>query len=384
MRAVVFNGPHDVSVETRPVPALSSPESVLVHVHYTALCGSELHVFRGHQPSPTGFIMGHEFTGTVAAVGPAVRRLRVGDKVVAPFTVSCGGACFYCRNGASSRCSQSRLFGSKPLDGAQADYVDVPLADATLVKQPALGSSDDSLSPENEKKLVLMADIFPTGYFAAKNAFKDAPFTKQTSSLVTPPSSAPGVSEDEPFVAVVVGCGPVGLCGIAAAKQLLPPSAKLFAVDGVPERLEAAARLGATPILLPAAGDNKKDPAKDPVQIVKAASGGRGADAVMEIVGLAPALRLAYDLVRPWGRIASVGVHNAEIPISGNEAYAKNVTLQFGRCPVRSIFDEALAVFVNVIDQLDFLTGHLMKLEDAKEAYDLFDQRKVDKIIFEM
>lgn len=144
---------------------------------------SELHVFRGHQPSPTGFIMGHEFTGTVTVVGPSVTTVRIGDQIVSPFTVSCG-SCFYCANGFTSRCEKSKLFGTAALDGAQAQYVRIPLADATVVKAPA-GIKDEAL--------VLMADIFPTGYFAAKNAFKEM-----------------SREQVEGCTAVVVGCGPVG------------------------------------------------------------------------------------------------------------------------------------------------------------------------------
>jgi threonine dehydrogenase-like Zn-dependent dehydrogenase len=118
----------------------------------TNLC-SELHVYRGHQPSGTDFIMGHEFTGHVHEVGSSVKNFKVGDHVVSPFTVSCG-ECFYCQHGFSSRCTKSLLFGSGPLDGAQAEFVRVPLADSTAVKAP----------PEiKDEALVLMADIFPTG-----------------------------------------------------------------------------------------------------------------------------------------------------------------------------------------------------------------------------
>src|SRR4051812_32794244 len=105
--------------------------------------------------------MGHEFTGEVVELGSDVKTVAVGDQIVAPFTITCG-ECFFCQHGFSSRCSQSKLFGTAALDGAQAEYVRVPLADSTLVRAP---------QGIDEKKLVLMADIFPTGYFAAANAF---------------------------------------------------------------------------------------------------------------------------------------------------------------------------------------------------------------------
>lgn len=122
MRAVVFKGPGKVALEDRPVPKIQDSTDIVVKVEYTALCGSELHVFRGHQPSPTGFIMGHEFTGTVEDVGADVKTVKKGDRVVSPFTVSCG-QCFYCKKGFSSRCEKCLLFGCAALDGAQAEYV---------------------------------------------------------------------------------------------------------------------------------------------------------------------------------------------------------------------------------------------------------------------
>ena len=133
----------------------------------------------------------------------------------------------------------------------------------------------------------------------------------------------------------MIGCGPVGLCAIVAALEYRPKH--LFAIDSVPSRLARARALGAEPLNF--ATDRAALEAR-----VRAASGGRGADVVMEVVGLAPALRMAYELVRPFGCISSVGVHNAEIPIQGSEAYAKNLRLQFGRCPVRAVFADALEV----------------------------------------
>lgn len=382
MNAVVFLGPHKVALDTRPIPTLQDPTDAILKVEYTALCGSELHVYRGHQKSQTGFIMGHEFTGTVHSVGSSVTDFKPGDRVICPFTVSCGNNCFYCRHGQSSRCEKSLLFGSKPLDGGQAEYVRIPLADSTLVKQPLHlikqkfpNLSDEQLKKESQK-FVLMADIFPTGYFAAKTALQG--FSNTSQSEIDTLSKVDG-----PPVIVVIGCGPVGLCGVISVVRLAPKGSLIYAIDTVPDRLKEAKKLGAIPILLDT-DPNAQDKKTDPVSIIKKATNGRGADAVMEIVGHADALRLSFDLVRPWGRIASVGVHNEDIPITGNEAYNKNVNLNFGRCPVRSIFEEALPIFVESLNKLDILTGHIMKLEDAVEAYKMFDQRKVQKIVFEV
>ena len=221
--------------------------------------------------------MGHEFTGTVTEVGDDVKTIRAGDKVVSPFTASCG-ECFYCDNGFSSRCEHSLLFGCGKLDGGQAEYVRIPYADGTAMKAPPQIS---------DNALILMADIFPTGYFGAKNAFK----------LIEP--QAPGEA-----TVVVVGCGPVGLCAIISALEHKPKH--IFAVDSVESRLELAKGLGAEPL-------NFAKDREGMVKRVKEVTEGRGADAVIEVVGLSPALRTAYDILRPFGVISSIGVHNAEV-----------------------------------------------------------------------
>ncbi|KAK3987948.1 putative S-glutathione dehydrogenase [Cladorrhinum sp. PSN332] len=348
MKAVVFHGPKKVAVEDRPVPQLQGPKDVIVKVQATALCGSELHVFRGHQTSPTGFIMGHEFVGHIVAVGSSVKNLKIGDKVVAPFTTSCS-ECFYCTHNHSSRCAHSLLFGCERLDGGQAEYVRVPHGEGTLTIAP---------SAISDQALILMADIFPTGFFGAKNAFK----------LLEPSNQKPSEA-----VVVVVGCGPVGLCAIISALEYKPKH--LFAVDSVPSRLELAKGLGAEPL-------NFADGKEKMIQRVKEVTEGRGADAVIEVVGLSPALRTAFDLLRPFGAISSIGVHNAEIPWGGDDAYSKNLRIQKGRCPVKSIFDEALPVLAKNQDRVSFMFDKIMPLADAVEGYDLFDQMKVQKVIF--
>lgn len=154
----------------------------------------------------------------------------------------------------------------------------IPYADGTVTKAP----------PEiDDKALILMADIFPTGYFGAKNAFRQLSPEEQAGATV-----------------VVVGCGPVGLCAIIAALEHKPKH--LFAVDSIDSRLELAKKLGAEPL-------NFMTDKEGMLKRVKEASDGRGADAVIEVVGLSPALRTAFDLLRPFGVISSIGVHNAEV-----------------------------------------------------------------------
>lgn len=199
--------------------------------------------------------------------------------------------------------------------------------------------------------LVLMGDIFPTGYFCASRFLKSLAQEEAKSSCT-----------------VVVGCGPVGICAIAAAAQWCD---NIFAIDMVPERLQEAERLGAKPLLL----------SDDPAAAVLAATDGRGADVVLEVVGNSAAMQLCVDLVRPFGCISSVGVQTGTLEFSGPTLYAKNVTIAWGRCPVRGIFEDALYCLGKVHEKLAFLCQYRMTLEQAPEAYELFNARKVHKVL---
>ncbi|KAK9474892.1 chaperonin 10-like protein [Dipodascopsis tothii] len=342
MKGIVFNGPYDVSLKDLPIPSADAG-SVVVRTLAAGLCGSDLHVYRGIEPvSSTGFVMGHEMTGVVHEVGAGVTRFKVGDKVVSPFTISCG-TCFYCTRGQSSRCESNRLFGCPLLEGCQAEYVKVPLADGTLELAPA--DVPDALLP-------LMADIFPTGYFAAARALRGL---------------SPEVLADT--VVAVVGCGPVAQCAIVSALHFGPRA--VIAIDSVAERRQQAAALGAQ------AAD-----IGDAAAAVRAATAGRGADVVLEVVGAADALRLAYDLIRPFGVISSIGVHNSAMPFSATDAYDKNVSAHFGRCPVRSVFADALAVLRAHAAKLDGFVDTVLPLDACVDAYARFDRREVRKIVF--
>ncbi|KAM0323526.1 hypothetical protein ACHAQA_008807 [Verticillium albo-atrum] len=234
--------------------------------------------------------------------------------------------------------------GALSIDGGQAEYVRVPYASSTLVHAP---------KDIPERLLVLMGDIFATGYFAASRFLKG--LSKQ---------------EAKETVVAVVGCGPVGICAIAAA---LTWCDVVYAIDMVPERLAEAERLGAKP--LPLTGG------PDPVQVIKDATQGRGADITLEVVGTPDALKLCMDMVRPFGSISSVGVQTTTLELDGPSLYAKNVTIAWGRCPVRGIFDDALACLVQVQEKVSFLCDHHMRLEEAEEAYKLFNDRKVHKVL---
>ncbi|KKY22661.1 putative alcohol dehydrogenase [Phaeomoniella chlamydospora] len=346
MRAVVFKAPFEVSVEDKPVPIIQEPTNTILKVSSTALCGTDLHYYRGHQKSPPGFICGHEFVGHVVKLGNDVQNFQIGDHVVVPFYTACG-SCFYCTRGEASRCPHGVLFGnSSPantVDGGQAEYVRVPLANTTMVRAP---------TSIPEELLVLMSDIFPTGYFAASRFLKNLPPSHLSDLTIA-----------------IIGCGPVGICAIACTQYLTQSRARIFAIDPIPTRLSEAEKLGAIPL----------DPnSTDPHQAILAATSNRGADIVLEIVGHFDALQLAFNLIRPFGKISSVGVHTEDIHFSGPLLYGKNVTMAFGRCPVRSLFEEALDVLVEVQGKLGFLCGRKMGLEEAGKAFKLFEKGEVN------
>lgn len=283
-------------------------------------------------------------TRLVGALGQSLLTFQV----VVPFYTACG-ECYYCVRGQASRCAKGELFGNSApantIDGGQAEYVRCPLADSTFVTTP---------SGIPEEMLVLMADIFPTGYFAAARFLKDLP-----------------ARDRKEYTVACIGCGPVGICAIVSALTMVDT---VYAIDSIPERLEEAAKLGAKTI-------NLND---DPVGKIKAATEGRGADVVMEAVGHADAWQLAFDMIRPWGSISSIGVHTQKFEVNGLMLYGKNVSMAFGRCPVRSIFEEALALLVQEQKKVAFLCGKTMSLEEAPKAYEDFEARKVHKIVFKM
>lgn len=309
------------------------------------LCGSDLHVYHGRETGiEKGTVMGHEFTGEIIETGSAVKKFHKGARVLSPFTTSCG-ECYYCLIGLTCRCIKGNLFGwienGHGLHGAQAEYIRVPMADSTLVPL----SNDLS-----DEKGLLLGDIFSTGYFCAENA---------------------GVNDkarlpDGQGIYVVIGCGPVGLMTIIAAKHL--GAEKIFAIDSIGYRLDFAKKLEATPL------NFLKD---DVLNEILNATDGRGADAVMEVVGSDEALKLAIKLLRPGGTISSAGVHTAKtFPFSPGEAYDKNLVYKIGRCPARFYADKLIREEVIQSCPVEQIITHRFDLSQGAEAYDLFTNKR--------
>jgi threonine dehydrogenase-like Zn-dependent dehydrogenase len=338
VKALTFGGRQSVRFETVVEPAIEDPSDVVVEVRLTAVCGSDLHVYhereRGLDP---GTILGHELVGEVLEAGTGVEALEPGDRVASPFTTSCG-QCFFCTRGLTCRCAEGQLFGwveeGKGLQGTQAERVRVPLADSTLLALPEDVSDEEGL---------LLGDVLSTGYFCADLAGVD-------------PSG----------IFAVVGCGPVGLMAVVAAHHR--GAERIYAVDSVPERLELARGFGAVPVSYEEGS---------PVDVVREATDGRGADAVLEVVGSPSATRLAVDLVRPGGVVASVGVHTEEhFAFSPVEAYDKNLTYRSGRCPARHYMERLLPLVRQGRYPLSSVISHRLALEDGPRGYALFDAKQ--------
>ena len=338
MRAIVFQGVERLALESVPDPAILEPGDAVVGISVAGLCGSDLHPYLGREVGiDPGTVMGHELVGEVLEVGAEVHAFRPGDKVVAPFTTSCG-ACFYCRTGLTARCERGELFGwvqeGRGLHGAQAELVRVPMADSTLVPVPE--GLDEAVA-------LLAGDILSTAAFGADLA---------------------GVGAGD--LVVVIGCGPVGLLAIRAALER--GAREVVAVDGVPSRLALAERFGASAV------DFRSG---DPVAAVRDRSEGRGADAAIEAVGSPEATRAAADLLRPGGALAAVGVHTERhLALSPGEIYDRNLRYAGGRCPARRYLPRSLEWATRDVKILSTLISHRLPLDEGVEAYRRFAARE--------
>lgn len=215
--------------------------------------------------------------------------------------------CWFCQQGHTNRCVHGAAFGTQLLAGGQAEYVRVPFADGTL-----------SLAPNqlSDEILIMMSDIFPTGYYGATRALASFGPPRDKTAMSNGNGNARGFHQQSISDAVVVclGCGPVGLCAIITAKAR--GVGTLYAVDSVDDRLAEAEKFGAIPLQL---GRH------DVHEVIKEVTDGRGADAVIELVGNKSALRSAFDLVRPCGVLSSVGFHQGDLPFTALECYQKNL-----------------------------------------------------------
>lgn len=382
MKAVVFHGVGDIRVDDVRDPEIVEPTDAIVKITTSAICGTDLHFVRGTMPGVIpGTILGHEGVGVVEEVGSQVRNLRPGDRVVICSTIACG-YCSYCRDGSFSQCDNANPEGSGTAffggpksaggyHGLQAEYARVPFANTTLVRLPDALTDDDAIG---------ISDIFPTGYFAADMA-----------------KISPGRT------VAIFGCGPVGQFAVASA--ILMGAGRVFAVDKIASRLEAAADQGAEII------DYGRE---DPVEVLRELTGGIGPDRVIDAVGveaeryaegddraryqrevaeIAPerastsqwqpgnaptsALEWAVESVAKAGTISVVGVYPISVRwFPTGSAMMKNLKIRMGNCPHRRYIPTLIElVRSGMIDPGDVLS-HVGPLVSAVEAYEAFNERK--------
>ncbi len=339
MKALTFQGLKTIQYCSVPDPIIEQEYDVVVKVTHCAICGSDLHVYHEReQGCDHGTIMGHEFTGEVVELGKSIKTLQVGDKVVSAFSTSCG-QCYQCRRGLTARCIHNQLYGFRTnqqgLQGAQAEYIRVPYADATLVPYEPFGIESAAA--------LLAGDILSTGYFGALQA---------------------EISGGETIV--VIGCGPVGLMAIFSALQL--GAERVVAIDGITERLALASKYGAHTIDF-----NKPEHHLELDHLI----GPQGAHAIIEAVGSPIAQSMAYNLVQEGGIISTIGVHTTEpFAITPAQLYNKNLTYKTGRCPARTMMNHTLPLLTTHHKLLTQVYTHNIQLADGPQAYKIFDQKQ--------
>lgn len=346
MRAVVFNGPYDVSVETVPDPGIEGPLDAVVRVGATAVCGSDLWTYRGQAAVRPGARIGHEFLGQVVAVGGSVTGLAVGDWVVAPFRYS-DGSCEFCAEGLTSSCLHGGFWGREVLDAGQGEYVRVPQADGTLVR---IGTEDQAPDPGMLPDLLTLADVMPTGLHAVTRA---------------------GVGPGD--TVVVVGDGAVGQCAVTAAR--LAGAEQVMVLGGAHADREALARTLGADEFLSLRGE-------EAVTAVRELTGGRGAHRVIECVGTGASFTTALAVARPGGAVGYVGLpHGVSIDLA--QLFGRNISIAGGMCPARhylpGLLEKVLAGDIHPGTVFTSVSG----LENAADAYDLMDRRVTIKAMLE-
>jgi threonine dehydrogenase-like Zn-dependent dehydrogenase len=383
MRAVAWHGKRDVRVDTVPDPVIQEPTDAIVRVTSTAICGSDLHLYELFGPfMDPGDILGHEPMGIVEAVGPAVTHIAPGDRVVVPFNISCGH-CWMCEKQLYAQCETTqghehgtgaslfgytKLYGQVP--GGQAELLRVPQAQFGPIKVPD--------GPPDEQFLFL-SDVLPTAWQAVEYA--DIP---------------PGGS------VAVLGLGPIGQMSARIARHR---GARVFGVDLVSERLEMAARHGIETIDLTMYDDlagslRDRTDGRGPDSVIDAvgmeAHGSPAAKTAQRLVGLLPgaiagpimqrsgidrlaALHAAIEIVRRGGTLSISGVYGGAVdPMPLLQMFDKGINVRMGQAHVKRWIDDLLPLVSDEADPLGVLdlTTHRLPLEDAPEAYRMFQDKK--------
>ncbi len=337
MKALVFNGPRDIRYEDFKDPARTIDNAVIMQVNKCSICGSDLHIYHGDQIGKTNydaeqhkFCVGHEFIGEVVEIGPDVHDLKVGDKVLAAGGTGCG-ECTYCLTGSPGKCRRSTAFGlSNDMNGGQAEFVQIPNADQTLMRIP------DGV---NDEQAVLLTDALATAAFGINNT-----------------SLKPGQS------LAVVGLGPIGLLGIELA--FLRGASQVFAIDPVAARRAQAEKLGAIAYA----------PSKEAIGAIIEATKG-GVHCVFEASGASSAVGSTVPLVRMGGALSFIGLPQPDVALPLNHILYKGLTVKAGIAPVPDLWEPLIPLLQSGRLKGAGLFSYEMNLADGAEAYRIFDAR---------
>jgi alcohol dehydrogenase len=332
------------ALEERPVPEICHPEDAIVRLTRTTICGTDLHILKGDVPScKPGTTLGHEGVGVIEAAGPSVSSFKPGDRVLISCITSCG-RCDYCRKGMYSHCVDGGWILGNRINGTQAEYVRIPHADFSLHHIP---------DGADEEALTMLSDILPTGFECG----------------VLNGKVQPGCS------VAIVGAGPIGLAALMTA-QFYAPSV-VIVIDPDRNRLELARRFGATHVLVPHA---------DTASQVMGLTDGRGADTVIEAVGVPASFELCEDLVAPGGTIANVGVHGTKVDLHLERLWSHNITITTRLVDTVTTPQLLKAVTAQRLKPAS-LVSHRFRLEDMDAAYDTFGraaETRAMKVIIEV
>ena len=337
MRGAMLYAPRDVRVEDRADPKITEPTDAIIRLAATCVCGSDLWPYRGIDAIDGPTPMGHEYAGVVEEVGGDVHTIKPGQFVVGSFFAS-DNTCPICQAGYQSSCVHRELVGA---NGAQAEYLRVPLADGTLVATP--GTPAEDLVPS----LLAASDVLGTGWFGAVAAEAGSGKT-----------------------VAVVGDGAVGLLAVLAARQL--GAERVIAMSRHQPRQQLAREFGATDIVTERGGDG--------VARIKELTGGLGAHSVIEAVGTQESMMQAIRSTRPGGHVGYVGVaHGVELP--GEELFFSHVHLHGGPAPVRRFLPELIDLIWNRTINPGKVFDLELPLEQAAEGYRAMDERRAIKVL---
>jgi threonine dehydrogenase-like Zn-dependent dehydrogenase len=374
VKAVVYHKPKDIRVEDVPDPRIIAPTDAIVRVSATAICGSDLHIYNGLVPQTRPMVMGHEFTGVVEEVGREVNRVRIGDRVIVPFAISCG-TCWFCDRQLPNQCQQSNpgrygpdggllkekgggIFGYTDLyggyDGGQAEAVRVPWADVNCFSVPM---------ELTDEQVLFLTDIIPTGWAGIDWADLRGGET-----------------------VAVYGCGPVGLMAMKAA--WVKGARRVIGVDIEGYRVETAMRV--------ADADGIDATTVDPVMAIRDLTEGRGADVVVDAVGMEASesllrraahmlraeagsisvMKQAFRSVRRGGAVSVLGTYASNydgFPVG--QIFDKQIRVRSGRAPVHVYLDRLMNLVSNHRLRADDIVTHRLPFADAPRAYKIFNDK---------